>query len=98
MVEVKNTTQKGKQIISECKSYGIGDIFNAYNRPSPRKIRAYQEIEARANNTAGYNYNLHVIGANCHNFSTGYTYQDENGNHYAVKDTQTNTYIVLIPN
>ena len=93
MTTIKNTTKKAAAIIA-CLTYDLGDIYSAYKRPGETNIKAYEAIKERACNTPGYNNDLHVCGAGSHNFSTIYTYTDESGKTYAIKDTRDNIYRV----
>lgn len=97
MIEVKHTTKKAQEIISDLNRSGAYDIFEAYDRPSCYKVSAWQEIVKRANDTAGYNYDLHICGANSSFFSTVYSYTTESGEKVIIKDTASNTYKVVIP-
>ena len=97
MTTIKNTTKAGKAIISDLYRNGEANIFEAYGRPSIYKINAFKEIENRANNTPGYNHDLHICGAGSHFFSTVYSYTNESGDLVIVKDTASNTYMVTIP-
>ena len=92
MTEIKKNTKKAAQIIADTFN-NLGSIFDAYVRPSSRKVFAYKEIERRAEATPGYNYDLHVCAAGCQTFSTTYTYTDA-GKTYVVKDTPSYTYLV----
>lgn len=95
MEELKNTTQKAQGIISDYRRTAARTIFEAYTRPSSNKIRAYYDIEKRAKETPGYNYDLKVVGAGSHFFSTVYSIT-ENGTTYVIKDTRANTYKVAL--
>lgn len=97
MIKVKNTTKAAKAIIAQFHSdyWNKGTIYDAYNKPSSRKIRAYEDIEDRARSTEGYNYDLKVVAAGCQTFSTMYSYTDAEGTHI-VYDTATYTRVVDI--
>ena len=98
MTEIKNTTKAGQAIISEYKyntNKGRRTIYQAYSRPSYRKVNAYNEIARRANETAGYNNDLTVSGKSSNFFSTLYSYT-EAGKTYIIKDTANNIYKVEI--
>ena len=97
MESVKATTKKAADIIAtfnRCK-YDHAGIYDAYGRPSCYKVAAFNEIQERARNTAGYNHDLTVCGAGSSFFSTIYSYTDENGMHI-VKDTPSNTFVVTV--
>lgn len=89
--EIKENTKKAAEIIADTFN-DLGSIFEAYGSCSAAKREAWKEIEARALATPGYNHDLHVCGRYTSNFSTVYTYTDENGATYAVKDTKSYTY------
>ena len=94
MTTIKNGTQKANEIIRDL-SYRTSwkSIYDAYERPSRIKVDTFEEIRRRAYETEGYNYDLHVCGANSSQYSTVYSYT-QNGKTYVVKDTKCNTYIV----
>ena len=97
MTTIKNTTKAGQAIINEFNYYqskGRRGIYEAYGSPSSRKVNSYNEIERRASETNGYNHDLTVAGAGSHFFSTLYSFCDEVGKMFIVKDTASNTYIV----
>lgn len=93
MTTIKKGTKLYNAIMWDYMNLNKGDIFEAYNRPSPAKIRSYKDIENRALNTAGYNYDLKVVACSSHFYSTIYSYI-ENGKKYIVKDTYANTYVI----
>ena len=67
-------------------------IYDAYDRPSRRKVETFGEIQRRAWDTDGYNHDLHVCGHNTSTYSTIYSYTQD-GKTYIVKDTKSHTYI-----
>lgn len=68
------------------------DIYDAYDRPSRRKVETFNEIKQRALDTDGYNGDLHVCGHNTSTYSTIYSFTQD-GTTYIVKDTKSYTYI-----
>ena len=97
MTTLKNTTKAGQAIINDYNRTirnGRQNIWQAYARPSHRKVSTYEEIVKRASETEGYNHDLSVCGANSSFYSTVYSFTDEAGKTFIVKDTHTNTYIV----
>ena len=92
MTKINKGTKKAAEIIADTLR-DLGSIFEAYGRCSNAKIQAWEEIKERAENTSGYNHDLHVCGKCTSNYSTVYTFTDENGKRFAVKDTWTNTFI-----
>ena len=97
MIRIKATTKEGGDIVSMFRSphYDKGDIFDAYERPSANKVRAYREIENRASSTNGYNYDLRVVSKNTFSFSTMYSFTDEQGTHI-IYDTPSYTREVIV--
>ena len=94
MTEIKNTTRKAKEIINDSHRAGYPTIYDAYGRPSARKVAIAKEIEARATSTPGYNHDFRIIAACSHFFSTIYSYM-ENGHRIIIKDTPSYTYKVV---
>lgn len=92
---VKKDTKKAETITYYINVRGYGDINNAYSRPSTTKVRTYNAIKERAQDTEGYNNDLRVIGRNSNQYSTLYTFTEE-GETYVVKDTKDNTYITVL--
>lgn len=100
MKRLNANTQQAQAIVNDYRYYvklgnGAGHIFNAYERPSKRKVNTYDEIEKRAKTTEGYNHDLTVAGHNSNFYSTVYTFTDGEGLHI-VKDTYANTYEVVV--
>lgn len=93
--EVKATTKEAEALRQDAQRWGrwtYNNIWEAYERPSIYKIRSFEEIERRARETEGYNHDLRIIGKNCMQYSTVYTFT-EDGKTYIVKDTKDNCYI-----
>lgn len=97
MKMVNRNTKEAARIIGTFNSayWNKGDINTAYKNPSAKKVRAYNDIWFRASRTKGYNHDLRITGASCHQFSTMYSYTDENGTHI-VYDTASQTKIVTL--
>lgn len=97
MTTINNNTKAAADIISTWNRHKNDHkgIFAAYGRPSYRKVNAYNSIEERAKETAGYNNDLTVCGAGSSFFSTIYSYTDADGIHI-VKDTPSNTFLVTV--
>lgn len=57
--------------------YTWHDIHAAYGRPSSAKCRAWERCKSLCRQYDGYG--LQIIGANCHTFSAGFKFIDENG-------------------
>ena len=94
MTKLNRNTQKAQQIIHELNyNTACDDIYKAYDKPSSRKVSSFLEIWRRANDTEGYNHDLHVVGHSCHMYSTVYSFTVD-GSTFVVKDTPCNTYIV----
>ena len=97
MKELKNTTKAAQAIINEFNRANRQrkTIYQAYSKPSYRKVSAYNEIAHRASNTPGYNNDLTVSGTSSNFFSTLYSYT-EAGKTYLIKDTASNIYKVAL--
>ena len=96
MTKVNATTTKGQAIIWGHKNARYNDIFDAYERPSNKKITAWLNIRRLALETPGYNHDLRVAGRSSHQFSTVYSFTDESGKITVVKDTAANVYAVTL--
>lgn len=96
MKTIKAGTKAGQAIIADYNRFAgtSRSIFTAYGKPSTAKVCAYLDIEKRAKETAGYRNDLAVCGAGSSYFSTIYSFVDEIGKLFIVKDTASNTYIV----
>ena len=94
MTEIKNTTRKAKEIISDSHRAGYPTIYDAYERPSRAKVKICEEIRNRAAATPRYNNDFRIIAACSHFFSTIYSYI-ENGHRVIIKDTKSYTYKVV---
>lgn len=97
VTEVKATTKKAEALRQDARQerWTYSDIYEAYERPSVYKVRSFNAIANRARETEGYNNDLKIIGKNCMQYSTVYTFT-ENGTTYIVKDTKDNTYITTL--
>ena len=94
--KIKATTKAGQRIIWEFNNIYSGGIYDAYDRPSRRKVHAYEEIRDRAKQTSGYNFDLRVVGKSSHFFSTIYSVKNDDGTTSIIKDTANNIYEVII--
>jgi hypothetical protein len=93
--EVKANTKQAEGLRQDAQRWGRwtwSDIYEAYESPSVYKVRSFKAIEDRARNTEGYNNDLRIIGKNCMQYSTIYTFT-EGSKTYIVKDTKDNCYI-----
>ena len=96
MTKVTKGTKKAAAIIWDLThNTNKRTIWDAYERPSSAKVNSFLEIQKRANNTEGYNHDLHITGAGSHFYSTAYSYT-VGGVTYAVKDTAANTFITEV--
>lgn len=95
MTKVNASTQKGQAIIYDHQHARYTDIYQAYGKPSTRKVRSFYEIKDRAVNTPGYNHDLRISGAGSHFYSTVYSFTQE-GKTHIVKDTASNVYMVTL--
>ena len=94
MTKLNTNTKKAQAIIAELtRNTELHSIYDAYDRPSDRKVASFTEIRERAMATPGYNHDLHVTGHNSSFYSTIYSYTVD-GTTFVVKDTHADTYLV----
>lgn len=72
-----------------------GSIYKAYGKCSSTKQAAWEAIKTRAEKTEGYNNDIRVVSANCHFFSTLYSYTYD-GETYIVYDTKGATKVCMM--
>lgn len=96
MTTIRKGTRKALDMICDLgRNREQTDIYDAYERPSRRKVETFNEIKMRAFATDGYNHDLHVCGHNTSTYSTIYSFTQD-GRTFAVKDTKSYTYITEI--
>ena len=93
--KVNPNTKAGRFILWDYQNRNHGSIYEAYEKPSYRKIRSYEAIKARAISTHGYNRDLKVVGKNCNFYTTVYSYTID-GVTTIVKDTASNIFAVTL--
>lgn len=94
MTKLNANTKKAQAIIHDlARNTHLHSIYDAYDRPSSRKVETFTEIRERAERTQGYNHDLHVAGYNSCMYSTVYSYTVD-GKTFVVKDTRDDTYLV----
>lgn len=62
-------------------------IYQAYVNPSYNKVRAFNYCMDLYHKYKGYDFT--IIGNNCHTFSVGFCYDDDNGNKHFVWITKS---------
>lgn len=95
MKQIKNGTKEAQSIIAvfnDKKWSNKGSIYDAYGKPSAKKVSIWKAIEKRAKETAGYNDDLRVVSRNGYLFSTMYSYTTD-GTTYIVYDTKSETKV-----
>ena len=96
MKMIKSGTKEAERIMNIFFSgANKGSIYTAYGRCSATKKEAWEDIARRARATEGYNNDLRVTSANCHFFSTIYSYTTADGR-FIVYDTAGGTKCVKI--
>lgn len=97
MTEIKAGTKKAQEMQNDLTAtYCRGRTFeDVYKTASTAKSCAWYQIKERAENTPGYNHDLHITGASSHFFSTIYSYI-EDGITHIIRDTHTATYHTTI--
>ena len=95
MKTVNKGTKKWEEIVWKWEHCNKGgDIEKAYRtKPSAEKIRTFNDIRFRANQTEGYNHDLKVVGASCWFYSTMYSFTRES-KIFLVYDTPSNTFVL----
>lgn len=97
MTDIKRGTKTAEAIInifSDKKWSNKGNIWEAYGKPSAKKVNIWKAIEKRAKETDGYNDDLRVVSRNGYVFSTIYSYT-QNDVTYIVYDTKSDTKRVV---
>lgn len=69
-------------------------LYDAYGKPSQRKVEAYKYCMDVCRNHDGFND--YIISYNCHFFTFGFIYYDIHGMQHVVYITATNEYDILI--
>lgn len=92
MTEIKKGTKKAADLINEFLNTRKKSIYEAYTKPSKRKVNAWEMIKAECAGTEGYNKDLKVTAASSHFFSTMHSFTKE-GKTFIVKNTYADTYI-----
>lgn len=96
MINVNLGTKQASRMIWEWNNCNKGDdVRTAYSKCSSTKKDTFDAIRRRACETAGYNHDLKVTGANCYSYSTMYSVTNNEGT-FIVKDTSCNTFILKI--
>lgn len=94
----KKLTQKQLDIYASYKYFtrrhGCRDIWEAYNRPSEAKCRAYRHITALCERLNGWGNA--VCGASCYHFSQGFLYKQD-GKTWLHYETHANAWDFPIP-
>jgi len=93
MREIKKWTKEAESInaiFNDKKWSNKGSIYDAYGKPSAKKVSIWKAIEKRAKETAGYNDDLRVVSRNGYLFSTMYSFTVD-GTTYIVYDTKSDT-------
>lgn len=95
MREIRKWTKEAESInaiFKDNKWSNKGSIYDAYGKPSAKKVSIWKAIEKRAKETASYNDDLRVVSRNGYLFSTMYSYTTD-GTTYIVYDTKSETKV-----
>ena len=96
MTTVNPGTKKAEAMIWEWRNcYKGDDVRTAYGKCSDIKRDSFDAIRRRACETEGYNHDLKVTSANCYNYSTMYSFTNDEGT-FLIKDTHGGTFILKI--
>ena len=93
MREIRKWTKEAESInaiFKDLKWSNKGSIYDAYGKPSAKKVGIWKSIEKRAKETEGYNDDLRVVSRNGYVFSTMYSFTVD-GTTYIVYDTKSDT-------
>lgn len=103
-----SNNSKNAQYMRYDYEHAHGTIWSRYERPSQNKINAWDDIQSLYNSDLGvheviikgkkhhlqYQYDLKIVGASSHFFSTIASFEDiDDGVIYLIKETHCNTYI-----
>lgn len=90
---INPTTKKAERVIHMYEYTKKGDsIFKAYNRPSNKKIYAFNEILKEMSDVGGFA--IRITGAGSDVFSCAYQVKDGSDITYLVYHTPTNRFAV----
>ena len=92
MTEIKSTTQRGQQMCRAYKWSNKYNIHSAYDRPSLRKINAWEYCKKLCEENNGYG--LKITGHNTCTFSAGFLF-NKDGSTYLCYITPSYDYVVL---
>ena len=90
---INRSTQKAERVIHMYEYSKKGDsIFKAYNKPSSRKIEAFNEILKEMQSVNGYG--MKITGAGSDVFSCAYRVKDGAGYTFLVYHTPVNRFCI----
>lgn len=92
MTQIKNTTQRGQQMIRNYNWSDSYDLYDAYNSPSCRKYRAWQYCSDLMKKYNGHD--LKITGHNCMQFSAAFLFEKDDST-YLCYITASDDYEVL---
>ncbi len=69
-------------------------ICDAYNKPSSKKVYAYNEIREEMSDVNGYA--IRITGAGCDIFSCAYKVKDKEGHEYLIYHTPSNRFAIQL--
>lgn len=91
---IKNTTQRGQQIIRAYENAKHDDIHKAYGKPSSHKVDAFNKIKKEMELVKGTN--IRITGAGSDYFSCAYKAKSDDGKTYIIYHTHIRVYAVEI--
>lgn len=95
--QIENTSKRNQAIARKQAEYAYNnrqwtytDIFQAYNKPSENKIRAWEHCKKLCEELNGNS--LIITGRSCHFFSACFKFQDKGRDCYAYITADYNRY------
>lgn len=108
VTQLFGNNSKNAQYMHYDYEHAHGTIWSRYERPSQNKVDAWNDIVSLYNSNIGvhsvkikgvehtlqYNYDVKMVGASSHFFSTIASFEDlDDGKTYLIKETHCNTYM-----
>ena len=89
---INPTTKKAEHMIHAYEKSTASTIWQAYGKPSDRKVSAYQKIVKEMSEAKGYG--MRITGAGSDIFSCAYVLKDPEGHRYLIYHTPSNRFAI----
>jgi len=89
---ISPTSAKGRALLASAEHYKAGDIYEAYERPSVYKVRAWRDILAFSADIKAQA--VYITGANCSQYSAVTIKQTSTGRE-VYYFTAYNNYLII---